>query len=210
MKHKAHVLLLLITLLTFSSVSYADVVEPGMKNIKIYYEINNIQNYPDYVFLIHGNPSPSLEIVNSSEFSFYKLSTVSLYALSKSGFNENELKNMEDSAINNFLQNNNDLIKSDLVLEGASKSVSINDPLEKIIITLNINSINSKTLNITKSKVTYIYNDGSREEETFKDQNSTPEPSKNSTSFWANNLFYIILPLLAIIAIVVILIKRLK
>lgn len=210
MKYKAHVLLLLITLLTFSSVSYADVVEPGMKNIKIYYEINNIQNYPDYVFLIHGNPSPSLEIVNSSEFSFYKLSTVSIYALSKSGFNENELKNMEDSAINNFLQNNSNLIKSDLVLEGASKSVSINDPLEKIIITLNINSINGKTLNITKSKITYIYNDGNREEETFKDQNSTPEPSKNSTSFWVNNLFYIILPLLAIIALAVILIKRLK
>lgn len=210
MKYKAHVLLLLITLLTFSSVSYADVVEPGMKNIKIYYEINNIQNYPDYVFLIHGNPSPSLEIVNSSEFSFYKLSTISIYALSKSGFNENELKNMEDSAINNFLQNNSNLIKSDLVLEGASKSVSINDPLEKIIITLNINSINGKTLNITKSKITYIYNDGNREEETFKDQNSTPEPSKNSTSFWVNNLFYIILPLLAIIALAVILIKRLK
>lgn len=210
MKYKAHVLLLLITLLTFSSVSYADVVEPGMKNIKIYYEINNIQNYPDYVFLIHGNPSPSLEIVNSSEFSFYKLSTVSIYALSKSGFNENELKNMEDSAINNFLQNNSNLIKSDLVLEGASKSVSINDPLEKIIITLNINSINGKTLNITKSKITYIYNDGNMEEETFKDQNSTPEPSKNSTSFWVNNLFYIILPLLAIIALAVILIKRLK
>lgn len=209
MKYKIHVLLLLITLLTFSSVSYADVVEPGMKNIKIYYETNNTQNYPDYVFLIHGNPSPSLEIINSSEFSFYKLSTVSIYAISKSNFNENEL-NMGDSAINNFLQNNNDLIKSDIVLEGASKSVSINDPLEKIIITLNINSINGKTLNITKSKVTYIYNDGSTEEETFKDQNSTPEPSKNSTSFWVNNLFYIILPLLAIIAIVVIIIKRLK
>lgn len=210
MKYKTHVLILLITLLIFSSVSYADVVEPGMKNVKIYYEINNTQNYPDYVFLIHGNPSPSLEIVNSSEFSFYKLSTVSIYAISKSNFNENELKNMEDSAINNFLQNNNDLIKSDIVLEGASKSVSINDPLEKIIITLNINSINGKTLNITKSKVTYIYNDGSREEETFKDQNSTPEPSKNSTSFWMNNLFYIILPLLAILAIAIILIKRLK
>ena len=65
-------------------------------------------------------------------------------------------------------------------------------------------------MNVTKSKVTYTYNDGSVQEETFKDQNSIPEPSKNSTSFWNDNLFYIVLPLIAILALGVIIVIRLK
>jgi hypothetical protein len=203
------VILVLIIFLSFSSVSYADVIQPGMKDVKIYYQINNIQNYPDYVFLIRGTPSPSLEIINSSEFTFYKLSTVSIYAVSKRSFNENELKNMDDTQLGNFLNSSN-VIKSNIKLQGSSKNINIDNPLEKILLTLNINSIDNNTMNITKSKITYIYNDGSTGEETFKDQNSTPEPSKNDTSFWANNLFFIILPLLAIIALAGIIIKRSK
>lgn len=204
------IVLFLITIFSLSSNSYADVIEPGMKNIEIYYNISNIQNYPDYVFLIHGTPSPSFEIINSSEFTFYKLSTVSIYAILKTKINENEIKNMDDSNFEYLFKNNSNIIKSDITLQGSSKSVNINDPLEKIIITLNINSINDKTMNITKSKITYIYNDSSIQEEAFKDQNSTPEPSKNSIAFWNNNLVYIILPLVAIIVLAIIIFARLK
>ena len=109
-----------------------------------------------------------------------------------------------------LIKNNSNIIKSDLKLEGSSKSVNIDSNLEKIIITLNINSIDEKSMNITKSKITYIHNDGSIQEEIFKDQNSTPEPSKNSTSIIDFTLFYIILPLIAVIALAIILLKRLK
>jgi hypothetical protein len=200
----------LLILLAFSSVSYADVIDPGMKDVKIYYQVSNIQNYPDYVFLIHGNPSPSLEIINSNEFTFYKFSTVSIYAISKTNFNENELKNMNESKAQNFIKTQPNIIKSDIILQKSSKTVNINNPLEKILITLNINSIDNETMNVTKSKVTYTYNDGSVQEETFKDQNSIPEPSKNSTSLGNDNVFYIVLPLIAILALGVIIIRLKK
>jgi hypothetical protein len=200
----------LLLLLAFSSVSYGDVIDPGMKNVEIYYQVSNIQNYPDYVFLIHGNPSPSLEIINSNEFTFYKFSTVSIYAISKTNFNENELKNMNESQAQNFLKTDSSIIKSDLTLHESSKTVNNNNPLEKILITLNINSIDNETMNVTKSKVTYTYNDGSVQEETFIDQNSIPEPSKNSTSLGNDNVFYIVLPLIAILALGVIIIRLKK
>lgn len=199
----------LLILFSFSSVSYADVIEPGMKDVKIYYQASNIQNYPDYVFLIHGSPYPTLEVINSNEFTFYKFSTVSIYAISKTNFNENELKNMDESQVENFLTHSS-VLKSDLILQGSSKTVNINNPLEKILITLNINSIDNEIMNVTKSKVTYTYKDGSVQEETFKDQNSIPEPSKNSTSFWNDNLFYMVLPLIAILILGVIIIRLKK
>jgi hypothetical protein len=54
----------------YSRVAFADVIEPGMKEVKFYYNILNIDKYQDYVFLIQGIPSSSYEIINSSEFSF--------------------------------------------------------------------------------------------------------------------------------------------
>lgn len=63
---------------------------------------------------------------------------------------------MDDDKIANLIKNNSEIIKSNIRLQGSSKSVNINDTLEKIIITLNINSINNKTMNITKSKIAYI------------------------------------------------------
>ena len=70
------------------SSAYADVIEPGKKDIKLSYQISNINSFPIYVFLLHGSPSPSYEILNSSEFSFYKLSTASIYAVKRSSFNK--------------------------------------------------------------------------------------------------------------------------
>ena len=104
-----------------------------MKEVKIYYQVSNIQNYPDYVFLIHGNPSPSLEIINSNEFTFYKFSTVSIYAISKTNFNENELKNMNESQAQNFLKTDSNIIKSNLTLHESSKTVNINNPLKRFL-----------------------------------------------------------------------------
>jgi hypothetical protein len=132
MKLKIIILLYsLLILFSFSSVSYADVIEPGTKEVKIYYNISNIENFPEYVFLIHGNPSPSLEIINSSEFTFYKFSTVSIYAIIKKEFNENNLTDMDNSKAENFLKNDPTILKSDLLLQGSSKTVNINDPLKK-------------------------------------------------------------------------------
>ena len=198
----------IVFLLSLPSVAFADIIEPGMKEVKYYYEISNIDNYSEYVFLAHGTPSTSIEIVNSSEFSFYKYSTVSIYALKKSDFNENEFKNMGDEELENFFKNDPRVIRSNIELYGSYKNVFIADPLDKALVVLEIKSIKENKLEIEKSKVVYAYVDGSKEEEKFKDQNITPEPSKNGVSFWIGQLFYIIIPVLAIIAIGLIIIAR--
>ncbi len=223
MKNELIVSLISILILsTTASVAFADVIEPGMKEVKFYYTILNTNNYPDYVFLIHGTPSPPYEIINSSEFSFYKSSTVSIYAIKKSDFNKIELSNMSSSEIDKFFNNDPRVIKSDIKLEGSYKQVSINDPLEKATVVLNITSLNQNEMNssntsvwgakihkilaIQKTKVIFTYADGKSQEEIFKDQNITPEPS--SKTDWIPELGYIVIPIVAIIAIAIILISR--
>jgi hypothetical protein len=185
MKNKLVISVISIFILSITSpVVFADVIEPGMKEVKLYYTISNINKYPDYIFLIHGTPSPSYEIINSSEFSFYKLSTVSIYAIKKSNFNETELSS--NAHFYNYFKNNPDIIRSNIKLDGSYKQVNINDPLEKACVLLDINSINGSTMEIN--------------------QNITPEPSNKSNL--ALELWYIVIPVLAIIAIVIIIISR--
>ncbi len=201
---KLKILILFLTILCFSTFSYSDVIEPGKKEVKIYYQITNINDYPDYYFFIHGSPTPQLEFINSSEFSFYKFSKVSIYAISKSSFNQKTASNWDS------FKDNPELIKSNLILRDSSKAVNSYDPLDMMLITLKINSINNKNINISKLKVLYQYTNGKIQEETFNDQNIIPEPSANNSLTSNINLFYIILPLLATLGIVLILVKRSK
>jgi hypothetical protein len=185
---------LLILALT-TPAAFADVIEPGMKNIDSYYIITNINDYPEYVFLAHGTPLPDIEIINSCKFGFYKLSTVSIYAIKKSEFNEEELKNIGDSALQNFFNNNSKLISSNIQLDGSYGEVGIDNPLESALIELEITSIKDTSMTIKKSKVIYSYSDGSIEEKAIENQSSLPEPSKNS------NNWYFAIPVLALAAI---------
>ncbi|MDD4811283.1 MAG: hypothetical protein PHY53_08885, partial [Methanobacterium formicicum] len=50
----------LFILVSITGASYADVVNPGEKTIPYSYQIANIQDYPDYVLILHGTPNPSL------------------------------------------------------------------------------------------------------------------------------------------------------
>lgn len=205
MKNKLVVSIISIFILSVTlPVAFADIIEPGMKEVKFHYTISNIDKYPDYVFLIHGTPSPTYEIINSSEFSFYKLSTVSVYAIKKTNFNETELSGSAN--FDSYFKNNPDIIKSNIKLDGSYKQVNINDPLEKAHVILDITSINGSTMEINKSKVIFTYTDGTSQEERFKNQNTTPEPSNKSNL--ALELWYIVIPILAIIAIVIIIISR--
>jgi len=184
-------ILIILSILFFVCLpaSFADVIEPGTRNIDFYYQISNIDNYPQYVFLAHGNPSPQVEILNSSEFSFYKLSTVSIYAIKKTEFNMNDIQ------LQNFFINNSKLITSNIKLEGSYGNVGMDSSLEKVLIELQIISINNTEMNIKKSRVIYIYADGSKQENNIENQNVLPEPSKQ------NSLWYFLIPVLAMVVI---------
>ena len=197
-----------IFLLGSTSITYADVIEPGMKPVNLKYQISNINDYPEYVFLLRGVPYPDIQIINSSEFSFYKLSNVSIYAIKRNDFDASIL-NKSPEEIESFFEKNSNLIKSDISLEGSYGDVKIENPLKEATIILEIKNINSTNLLIEKSKILYTFEDGSQQEEAIKDQNNLPEPSKgisNLTDYW-----WIFLGVLVVLIIVIgVIIKKFK
>ena len=145
---------ILVVLLILGSIgtATADVIEPGQKNVPFSYQITNIQDYPDYVFILHGTPNPSAEILTSSEFSFYKLSTCSVYAVPRTVFDSAKMDQMDETEIEDFLKNNTRVASSNLTLEGMFGTVNVADPLESALILLEINSIKDNNLDIKRQK----------------------------------------------------------
>lgn len=185
----------------------ADVINPDEKNIPFSYQLINIQDYPDYVFILHGTPNPSLEFLNSSEFSFYKLSTCSIYAVPRTVFDSVQLSQMDDKQVELFLNNDSRVARSNLTLRGLYGTVNVADTLESALVMLKINSIQGNSMDIQKEKVIFTYNNGQKIEKPFMTQNQTPEPGA-PPSTWDSYVYYIIAPILAISALLLILFRR--
>jgi len=201
------VLVLLLILLSIMGTSSADVINPGEKNVPFSYKIINIQDYPDYVFILHGTPNPSMEVLNTSEFSFYKLSTCSIYAVPRNVFNEVQMNQMDETQLSAFLNNDTRVARSNLKLEGTYGNVNQANPLETALIILNIKSIQGNNLDIQKDKIIYGYNNGQKVEKPFQSQNQTPEPTSPGLS-WDYYLYFIVLPIIALGIILFIIIRR--
>lgn len=204
-KH-VHIFILLFILASFTGTSAADVVNPGEKTISLSYQLTNIQDYPDYVFILHGTPNPSMEVLNSSEFNFYKLSTCSIYAVPRTVYDSVNLEQMNETQVEQFLNNDSRVARSNLQLDGIYGTVSDSNPLQSALITLKINSIQGNDLNIEKNSIIYSYENGQTEEKAFTNQDQTPEPSNPGS--WGDYIYFIILPILALAAVIFILIRR--
>lgn len=186
--------------------AYADVIDPGEKEIPLYYHITNINSYPDYVFLLHGTPSPSFVVLNTSQFNFYKLSTGSIYAVGKSDFNLAELEKMNSTQLDNYFNNNTNIIVSNIELEGGYGNVDLSNSLDRVVIELEITTINQSELVIKKTRALYFYLDGTSKTADFTDQNTIPTLD---TSFSPIDiLWYFILPLIAVVAIFLVILRR--
>ncbi|MDO9044077.1 MAG: hypothetical protein Q7U35_02095 [Methanobacteriaceae archaeon] len=204
---KKYLIVFLIAALLFIPTAFADVIQPGEKAINFDYQLTNIKDYPDYVFILHGMPSPTMEILSSSEFSFYKFSTCSIYAIKKTDFNKINMSKMNDTEVETFLMNDSLVARSNLELEGQYGSVTIDNPLEGALVLLRINSIQGNNLEIQKTKIVYGYSDGKKTEKTFQSQNQTPEPP-NSQNSLTNYIYYLVVPIIAAIILIYIIAKR--
>ncbi|MEN6330137.1 MAG: hypothetical protein ABFC91_07590 [Methanobacteriaceae archaeon] len=207
MKYGKVLVMVFVLLFVFSfSPAYADVLEPGQKTVPIYYVLTNINEYPGYVFLLHGNPSPDFQILNSSPFTFYKFSVVSIYAVNRSQFNQAELMVTNSNQLDTYFQNDSRVLNANLQLESIYRTVSDTNPLDNVTILLEIVSLNDKGLKINKDRIIFGYNDGKTEEKSYVDQNTTPEapPSEPGDLYW----YYLLLPILAAITTLIILIYR--
>lgn len=201
------ILVLIIILIGTLSLVSADVIEPGKKTISYDYQVSNIQDYPDYVFILHGIPNPELEIINTSSFSFYKLSTVRIYALTKNDYNQVQLEKMNDTQLEEFLNNDSRVSRSPMELKGTYDTISDTDPLESVLMVIKIKSIKGNQLELLKEKLVYTYNNGQTEEKPFTNQNQIPAPPKNQESIYSYVLYFL-LPILALIVIIIIIWKR--
>ena len=200
-------ILVLLLILSAVGTSSADVINPGEKNVPFNYQITNTQDYPDYVFILHGTPNPSYEILDSSEFSFYKLSVCSIYAVPKTVLNTVKLDQMNDTQIETFIKNDSRVARSNLTLDGLYGTVNVANSLDSALILLKINSIQGDNLNISKEKIIYSYNNGQKVEKPFQNQNQIPEPTSPGPS-WDYYFYFIVLPILALAAIFYIILRR--
>lgn len=201
------ILIFLLIMVSVTGIASADVINPGEKSIPFSYQLSNIQDYSDYVFILHGNPNPSMEVLNSSEFSFYKFSTCSIYAVPVVVFNQVQVNQMNDSQLSEFLASDTSVARSTLKLEGLYGTVKEGDSLESALIILNIKSIQGNNLDIQKEMIVYGYSDGQKVEKPFQSQNQTPGLPTLEQS-WYFYLYFIVLPLIALGAVVFIIIKR--
>jgi hypothetical protein len=207
MAKSSYLLVLLMTLVLITGTVSADVITPGEKNIHLSYQLSNIADYPNYVFILHGTPNPSMEVLNSSQFTFYKLSSCSIYAVPQTVFNEVQLNRMDEDQVSTFLSNDSRVARSNLELKSLYGSVPDSDPLDSALIILKINSIHGNTLDLQKDKIIYTYTNGQTIEQPFQNQNQTPAPVPPGQSM-DYYIYFIVLPILAILAILLIILRR--
>jgi hypothetical protein len=184
---------------------YGDVLEPGQKTVPIYYVLENINDYPGYVFLLHGNPTPDFQILNASPFTFYKFSVASIYAVEESQFNQAEFSAMNTNQLDSYFQNDSLVLNANLQLESLYSTVSETNPLENATIMLKVVALDESGLKIEKNRIIFGYQDGQTVEESYVDQDTTPQapPAESGNLYW-----YYLLPILAGLTILIILLYR--
>jgi hypothetical protein len=200
---------ILIVLVIMASIgtAAADAIEPGQKNVPLSYQITNIQDFPDHVFILHGTPNPSLDILDSSEFSFYKLSICSVYAVPQTVFDSVQMDQMDEAQIEEFLKNDTRVASSNLTMDGIFGTVNVADPLESALILLEIKSIKDNNLDIKKTKIIYYYSDGQKVEKPFQSENQIPLHTAPGPS-WDFYLYFIALPIVALVTILILALRR--
>lgn len=163
----------LISIALFSS-GLADILIKGEKNYNYEYNITNIKDYPDYVFLtssvIHKWEYTS--IINSTTGLFgggYKLDRFRLHAIAASDFDrdlffsQRDQYNPERVNCTEYCQNNSQIATANLALPVA---ISLNESMgvDRIEVFLKIDDITNESLNISRTGMQYYYQNGTVKE----------------------------------------------
>jgi hypothetical protein len=115
---KALVLSIVVGILIFQVIGMAraDIITPGYSPIEINNKINNLNDFPDYVFVVapDGKVSNFLEggrlnivgddgIINTP---YYKMEDISVYAIKESEFDQEYLENLTHKEAITYLETN--------------------------------------------------------------------------------------------------------
>ncbi len=212
---KVAFLFFVLFLLSFSLAS-ADLIPAGQKFVKYTFEIENQEEYSEYLFFLHGEPLVSgIAIEKGQDLFFYKHTQPHIYAIKKVDFNQEELdelkKNENYKELQEYFTTNPNLIKSDLQLKNYGL-VSEFDPLVSAKDILKIAYLSEECFIVVKDKIIYTYDDGTVE---VKEANAmNPNPSRTtilpSWTIQAVIIAGFLLSLVALVLIIILVVRRLR
>jgi hypothetical protein len=206
---KAYFSLWIVSFLLLGFSVFSDVVEPGMKSVDYCFQVENVSDFPDYVFVAYfQEPVGGHAVIGAGKcVSFYKFGNPKIYAIKKSDFNTNAIGKDRDQE-KDYFTNNPKLIPSELTIRSVG-NVKVSNPLEKVVDVIKIVSLSETKLVLIKSKVFYTYTNGTIEERPYLDQNQRPEPSKMAVlPLDGSQIWGLLLSILSLLSIGIIFIRR--
>ncbi|MCX6744657.1 MAG: hypothetical protein NTX82_03995 [Candidatus Parcubacteria bacterium] len=232
---KKTIYVIILAILLMPQMSNAQIV-PGQKQALTYcFEIDNLNQYPEQIF-IYFQSSSHAQIISDEVclryISFHSLAVYSseIYAVSKAKFNRQEFNNlynislptemteeaahiraanvMERQNYKNHLADNPDWRRADYRFNYLA-FIAKNDSLKEVRDVFNISQFDQTNFKIQNSKVIYTYDNGQVEEKKYQEQGIRPQHSQRPIlPWWVSSFWYIIVSVLLVIVIIVSLVIR--
>ena len=151
-------LLAILIVLAFIPLASADIIVPGMHSVNVNNQITNANDFPDYVFISYGMTMCPPKIVENGKIAsdYYKLCSLSVYAINKADFNESYFRSLGEKG-SNALDYVSSLPSKEVIREVITEtSLKISDPRTEILnyYSIDINAAKDKPDN-TSAKIDY-------------------------------------------------------
>src|SRR3989344_5755642 len=216
MIYMKNLIVLLVAVALVAPSALGDIISTGNKPVNYCFQIENIEQYPDYIFFI-SSPRPEYahgKIINSECARSISSMGFTIYSVEKSNYNEEYFVWLDYQADYDFNVNKtklgDKLIQYELMLYGV-RSIQENDPTTEIKDILEIKSITDSKLDVQKTKRVFTFNDGTTEEQVYTNQEIAPESSKKPIfPWWFNELLVFLSAIAAIIMIIVLIVRRFR
>ncbi len=179
------------------SLARADVVTPGMSRVRYCFKINNIDKYPDHLFLVmrkyEGPGYPSNELLKSGkcvDLSGYR-EYAEVYALKKSDINlqEDIVSNQGGDELKDFESKKSKLITATRKIRPIRRMKDVYQ-IARVAQAYEISEINNRDLSLRSSSITYFYKNNKSETKAYSDGDKFPLPSSKNTAFlWYMPIF---------------------
>lgn len=172
------------------SLAGADVITPGMSSVNYCFKINNIDKYPDHLFLVmrkyEGPGYPSNELLESGkcvDLSGYR-EYAEVYALKKSdiNFQEDIVSNQIGDGLKDFESKKSKLISARRKITPFRRMKEVYQ-IDRVAQAYEISEINDRYLSLSNSSITYFYKNNKSETKAYLDGDKLPLPSRQNIAF---------------------------